>query len=117
MTTEILRNITKNKSLVVRIREDGTPINYVVCSYYNHKAKENQQWDHGHYFDNLDSALNYWHEKVMNEPNYYRLSELATLFKDGLMEDDEQSAMGYFEDTCEMTESEMKWFGIIESED
>lgn len=41
-----------------------------------------------------------------------RLEELATLFKDGLLEDDEQSAMEYFEDTCEMKDSEYEYFGI-----
>jgi hypothetical protein len=120
MTIEILRSNAKDKSLVVRIREDGTPLDfqgYVVCSHYNYKAKENQQWDWGHYFNSLNSALAYWHTEIMDEPSYDRLSELATLFKDGLIEDDEQSAMEYFEDTCEMTESEMEYFGIIESEE
>lgn len=41
-----------------------------------------------------------------------RLEELATLFKDGLLEDDEQSAMEYFEDICEMEASEYEYFGI-----
>ena len=41
-----------------------------------------------------------------------RLSELATLFKDGLLQDDEEQAMIYFNETCEMTPSEMEYFGI-----
>lgn len=51
------------------------------------------------------------------EENYisrYRLEELATLFKDGLIEDDKESAMEYFEDYCEMTDEEKEWFGIDE---
>ena len=47
-----------------------------------------------------------------------RLEELATQFKDGLIEDDEESAMEYFDEVCEMTESEKKFFGIeTESEE
>lgn len=35
------------------------------------------------------------------------LEELATQFKDALLEDDKYSALVFFEDFCEMTESEM----------
>lgn len=41
-----------------------------------------------------------------------RLSELATMFKDGLELDDKESALKYFEDICEMSPSEMEYFGI-----
>lgn len=41
-----------------------------------------------------------------------RLMELATLFKDGLLQDDEDSAYEYFEDICEMSEEEKDWFGL-----
>lgn len=41
-----------------------------------------------------------------------RLEELATLFKDGLIEDDEIEALHYFDDVCEMTPEEEKFFGI-----
>jgi hypothetical protein len=54
------------------------------------------------------------------EDNYIhrsRLEELATLFKDGLMEDDEENAMEYFEETCEMTDAEKKYFGIESEEE
>ena len=47
-----------------------------------------------------------------------RLEELATQFKDGLIVDDEESAMEYFDEVCEMTESEKEFFGIeTESEE
>lgn len=46
-----------------------------------------------------------------------RLEELATLFKDGLIEDDEYEAMIYFDETCEMLEHEKRFFGIGESEE
>lgn len=50
-------------------------------------------------------------------PNYIprtRPEELATLFKDGLIEDDKESAMEYFNEVCEMTDEEKEWFGIEE---
>ena len=41
-----------------------------------------------------------------------RLEELATLFKDGLILDDEESAMEYFTEECEMEGNELEFFGI-----
>ena len=47
-----------------------------------------------------------------------RLEELATQFKDGLIEDDEEQAIIYFDEVCEMTENEKEFFGIeTESEE
>lgn len=43
---------------------------------------------------------------------YYRLMELATLFKDGLIEDDKDTAMEYFDEVCDMREYEKESFGI-----
>lgn len=43
-----------------------------------------------------------------------RLEELATLFKDGLISDDRDSALEYFDEFCEMSEEEKEWFGIEE---
>lgn len=43
---------------------------------------------------------------------YGRLSELATMFKDGLIEDDEEEALRYFSEECGMTEDEYAYFGI-----
>ena len=37
---------------------------------------------------------------------------LAGMFKDGLIEDDYDSAMEYFSENCEMTEEEKIYFGI-----
>ena len=59
--------------------------------------------------------------RIRTEPDYIsrdRLEELATLFKDGMIEDDEVEATDYFDTVCDMTESEKKFFGIeMESED
>ena len=43
-----------------------------------------------------------------------RLEELATLFKDGLISDDRESALEYFDECCEMSEEEKSFFGIEE---
>ena len=43
-----------------------------------------------------------------------RLEELATLFKDGLISDDRDSAFEYFDECCEMSEEEKSFFGIEE---
>ena len=48
-------------------------------------------------------------------PNYIprtRLEELATLFKDGHIEDDKAQALIYFDEVCEMTDSEKEFFWI-----
>lgn len=58
--------------------------------------------------------------RVKTEENYIhrnRLEELATKFKDGLLECDEDFAMEFFEDECDLSESEMEWFGLEESEE
>lgn len=41
-----------------------------------------------------------------------RLEELATLFKDGLIEDDACTAYEYFTEECDMDEQELEYFGI-----
>lgn len=47
-----------------------------------------------------------------------RLEELATKFKDRLLECDEDFAMEFFEEECELSDSEMEWLGIeTESEE
>ena len=43
-----------------------------------------------------------------------RLEELATLFKDGLITDDRESALEYFDEYCEMSEEEKSFFEIEE---
>ena len=79
-----------------------------TCSYYNFgnytKIDKAQA---------LFLALDYF--RMRTETDYIprcRLEELATQFKDGLIEDDEESAMEYFDEVCEMTESEKEFFGI-----
>ena len=66
----------------------------------------------------LASAVDYF--RMRTEDNYIpraRLEELATLFKDGLIEDDKYEAMIYFDETCEMEDYEKEFFGIEGSEE
>lgn len=80
------------------------------------------QWDRTiDYFradiEGLQKAVDIFRYKT--EENYIpraRLEELATLFKDGLIEDGEEDALEYFDETCEMSDIEKEYFGI-ESED
>ena len=98
---------------------------YVVACGFN---EETMEWTQGYYFS-------HWNEKdrkarallnavddffVRTKENYIqrcRLEELATKFAHGFKECDENSAIEFFEEECELSESEMKWFGINESEE
>ena len=103
---------------------------YVVACGFDETQSEGSQWSQGYYYTHwntseivkqrmLSAALEYY--RTLTETDYIprcRLEELATLFKDGLIEDDEESAMEYFDEVCEMTESEKKFFWIeTESEE
>ena len=100
---------------------------YVVACGFD---ETNQQWAQGYYYTHwntseivkqrmLSAALECY--RNLTETDYItrcRLEELATLFKDGLIEDDEESAMEYFDEVCEMSDEEKEFFGIeTESED
>ena len=102
---------------------------YVVACGFDETQSENQQWSQGYYYTHwntseivkqrmLSAALEYY--RTLTEPDYIprcRLEELATQFKDGLIEDGEAEAMEYFDEVCEMTDEEKEWFGITESEE
>lgn len=84
---------------------------------------QGSDWDYTvNYWDfdiqGLQSAIECFRAKT--EKDYIprcRLEELATLFKDGLIEDDKEQAIDYFEDTCEMTDEEKEFFGIGDDEE
>ena len=103
---------------------------YVVACGFDGNQPKGQQWGQGYYYSTYKAnqleklrifltALECFRE--LSEQNYIprcRLEELATKFKDGLIEDDEESAMEYFDEVCEMTDEEKEWFGIgTESEE
>lgn len=116
---EILR---KDKYALLQSESDTQ---YAVVSGYDPTQPEDQQWAHGTYFTYfqnnsakmlyLQSAYDCFMEKV--NADYIprcRLEELATLFKDGLISDDRDSALEYFDECCEMSEEEKSFFGIEE---
>lgn len=111
----------------VALLQSENDTQYAVVTGYNPEAPEDQQWDSGTYFtywnnkntkvSYLQVALDCFRDKT--EINYVprcRLEELATQFKDGLIEDDRESAMQFFDEVCEMDESEKKFFGIERGE-
>lgn len=100
---------------------------YCVASGYDSTQPEDEQWEHGTYFTYfqnntkkmlyLQSAYDCFMEKT--NPDYItrsRLEELTTLFKDGLISDDRENALKYFDEICGMTDEEKTYFGI-ESEE
>lgn len=101
-----------------------TDNNYIVACGYSALERWGRQWEHGVYymFSNDKEklvALNEATEKLFEKVNAdyiprCRLEELATLFKDGLISDDRESAFEFFENCCEMTDKEKEWFGIEE---
>ncbi len=111
----------------VSLLQSQSDTQYCICRNYNPEAKEDQQYDSGTYFcywnDTerkayfLSAALENFRWKT--EDNYIfrsRIEELATQFKDELIENDEELAMEYFNEICEMTDEEKEWFEISESE-
>jgi hypothetical protein len=103
-----------------------TDNNYIVACGYSALERWGRQWEHGVYYMFLNGkeklvALNKATEKLFEKVNAdyisrCRLEELATLFKDGLISDDRESAMEYFDEVCEMDESEKEFFGIEEED-
>lgn len=104
-----------------------TDNNYIVACGYSALERWGRQWEHGIYYVFLNDkeklvALHKATEKLFEKvnKNYIsraRLEELATLFKDGLISDDRESATEYFDEICEMTEEEKEYFGIESEEE
>lgn len=97
---------------------------YVVCKNYNSQQPEGLQWDHGNYFTHwnesekdkveaLANAIEFLRSKVDEDFIVRsRLEELATMFKEGLIKDDVDSAQEYFISVCEMSDKEREYFGV-----
>lgn len=97
---------------------------YAVVSGYDPTQPEDQQWSHGTYFtyqndtqkaNSLANALELF--RYRTEENYIsrsRLEELATQFKDELLEEylEEDDYEEFFDYECGMTEYEKKFFEI-----
>lgn len=105
--------------------QNETDTQFVVASCYDPEKPENNQWNNGIYFVYRNEkekaiALNNAIEqfRFYTEEDFIprcRLEELATNFKDGLygsyLEDSEYTE--FFLDNCNMTESELAFFGIL----
>lgn len=55
----------KDSFLIVKIRPDNSVHEYVVCRNWNGNS-----WDWGHYFTNIDDALEYFNEDRMGGNKY-----------------------------------------------
>ena len=94
-------------AVVYRLNDDKKEWDYTAQAFiYNNETEK---------VNAILKAADYCKMEIENDyiPRI-RLEELATLFKDGLIEDDRESAMEYFDEICEMSEEEKEWFGIEE---
>lgn len=118
--------IIAEKGDIALIKRGEKSPEYAVVKGLVSKAERMYQgsdWDYTvNYWDfdirGLQDAIECFRAKT--EKDYIprcRLEELATLFKDGLLEDDKEQAIDYFEDTCEMTDEEKEFFGIGDDEE
>lgn len=97
----VVRNLVPKQERMYNGNDWGNTINY---------------WDADTY--GLQNAIECF--RLKTETNYIprcRLEELATQFKDGLIEDDRENALEFFDDVCEMTDEEKEWFGIEEEDE
>ena len=51
--------IDMRQSMVEILNENGTPVEWVVCSYYDPNRPFGSQWDWGHYFNSFAGACIY----------------------------------------------------------
>lgn len=117
--TELLKNGARSLVEVLDIATNEVE-KYVVCTNFDNAKAYGSKWDWGHYFDiwsgatreeQMKAAAMFLYDKREPIP-YARLSEIATLLKDGLMEDDEESAIEFMKETCELTKEEAEYFGV-----
>ena len=120
-----MENVKSGCDETVIIVKEYPEIDYVLAyrggkyqpwvAAWNYK-KERNTWGQGHYFEELEDAIEYI-RTVKGKPNWYRLDEIASKAIDGLFVDDPYEAKIYCEDTLELTEEENEYFGISEKED
>lgn len=104
----ILRGESLTQYAVVRGLDKETGSWDWTCCYY----------DFGEFFslsraEALFKALDYYLMRT-NEKHipWARMSEIATVLKDGLIEDDEEEAYRYMADTVELSDTEAEYFGL-----
>lgn len=101
-----------NVSLVMLLRDDDTIKEYVVCSDYDATEEIYKQWSNGNYYWDLASALENYRTRAKNQPTYFRLNELMGKIIEGILQADYAEWYYYLLGNCNMTEVEMKYFGI-----
>lgn len=79
-----------------------------TCSYYDFSEFSTLTKAEA-LFKALDYYLMRTNEKHIT---YARMSEIATLLKDGLIEDDEEEAYRYMVDVAELSKTEAEYFGL-----
>lgn len=103
----IVRKNNLDEYAVVSGLDKETGIWDFTCDYWNFSRFGLEQ------SEALSEAIDCFRAKT--EPNYIprcRLEELATQFKDELIEDDRESVMEFFDEVCEMETYEKEFFGI-----
>lgn len=101
---------TKNEyALILNISVNDYEIikNFEVVNYREYKGEMINYYPNNIY--GLFSAVDNFRSETESHIVYDRLLELATLFKDGLISDDRESALKYFDEVCEMTDEEKEW--------
>lgn len=90
----------------------GEVYEYVVCSNFN-----GNEWHNGTYFGylHLQNAIDYFNKGY--SITHARMTELATLFKDALIEADEDYAKECFEGEMDLSDEEYEFFGIEHEEE
>lgn len=76
-SVELLK-FSKSQSLVQIFKDNGEHKEYVVCSNYNPKAPEGSKWDWGHYFIDMEGALQYIATRCLSPIHRYVLIETDT---------------------------------------
>lgn len=127
IATKEREGLTEWRDVMV-IVEEFPEINYVLayrggnfepwCVGFDYNGKDS--WWHGNYFATISGAMRYIQEKLDKYNNricYSRMDEIASKAIDGLFEDDVYEAKIYCEETLELTEEEMEYFGISEKEE
>lgn len=84
---------------------------YAVWASFN-TSMDGGSMNHGHCELSFENALTVFNGEEIKPISWERMSELATKFKDGLELDDNEEALKYFTEECEMTDKELEYFGI-----
>ena len=73
-SVELLK-FSESQSLVQIFKDNGEHKEYCVCSHYDPNAKEGSKWDWGHYFVDMEGALQYIATRCFSPIHRYVLIE------------------------------------------